>query len=161
MKTPRELLLERHQAAEAKLKGIRAEDLAACARAAAEASAACRPPSTLARLVQLFWQETVWPWRRVWAGVAAGWLVILALTLATSDTPKTASARPPGPNPEVLAALQQQEQLLSQLLGVETPPHVSGSRPPAPRSAAEPPPAAQWEAGSLQTILRPEILAEA
>ena len=36
MKTPRELILARHQSAEAKLKTIRAEDLAACARSAAE-----------------------------------------------------------------------------------------------------------------------------
>ena len=35
MKTPRELILERHQSAEAKLKAIRAEDLAACTRSAA------------------------------------------------------------------------------------------------------------------------------
>ena len=44
MNTPREIILARHQSAEAKLKGIRAEDLAACARSAAEPGLQ-RPPA--------------------------------------------------------------------------------------------------------------------
>ena len=155
MKTPRELILERHQAAEAKLRAIRAEDLAA------EASGQRQPLLNLAGIAQKLWLEALWPWRRVWIGVAASWLVILALSLGTGDIPRTASTKPPRPDPEVLAVLQQQEQLLTQLLGVGTPPHASLPRALGPRSAAEPPPGAEREADRLETTLRAEILAQA
>jgi hypothetical protein len=160
MKAPRELILERHQSAEAKLKAIRAEDLAACARSAAEASGQRQPSISLSAIAQQFWQETLWPWRRVWAGVAASWLVILALSLATGDTPRTAAIKPPRPDPEVLAVLQQQEQLLTQLLGAGTPPHASRPRTPGPRSAAEPPPGTEREAGRQETTLRAQLFAQ-
>ena len=159
MKTPRELILERHQSAEAKLKAIRAEDLAACTRSAAQASRQRQPSISLSAIARQFWQETFWPWRRVWAGVAASWLVILALNLATGDTPRTASIKPPRPDPEVLAVLQQQEQLLTQLLGPGAPPLVSRLRTPGPRSAAEPPPARNEGAGRRETTLREETFA--
>ncbi len=143
MKTPREVILERHQSAQTKLKVIRGEDLAACARSAA-AGASVGPQATL-RLGDIagqIWQEMFWPWRRIWAGVAATWLVILGLILAGGDMPRAASARPLRPNPEALAVLRQQELLLSQLLGREAPPRVTRPRTPSPRSAADMFPAA-------------------
>jgi hypothetical protein len=160
MKTPRELILERHQSAEAKLKAIRAGDLAASARSAAAASGERWPTFSLAAVAQRFWAETLWPWRRVWAGVAAGWLVVLALNLAGSETSTTVSARPARFNPEVQAVLQQQEELLAQLLGLETSPHASRARIPGPRSAAESAPGSRWEASRLETTLQPDIYAE-
>ena len=66
MKTPRELILERHQSAETKLKAIRAEDLAACARSAAQANCQAPPAFDFSTAVVKFWQETFWPWRRAW-----------------------------------------------------------------------------------------------
>ena len=155
MKTPRELILERHQAAEAKLEAIRAADLAA------EARGQRQPSLSLAAIARKFWLEALWPWRRVWIGLAASWLFILGLNLATGDIPRTASAKPPRPGPEVLAVLQQQEQLLTQLLGRGTQPHASRPRAPGPRSAAEPPPGTKPEAGGLETTLRAEIFAQA
>lgn len=146
MKTPREVILERHRAAEAKLKAIRAEDLAAEARGQ-------RPPSlSLAEIAQNFWLETIWPWRRVWAGVGAAWVVILGMSLASSDSPQPV-AQPSRLSPEVRAVLQQQEQLLTQLLGVEAPPPPPRTSKPGPRSAAEPAPATGQEASRLKDIL--------
>ena len=136
MKTPRELILERHQAAEAKLKALRAEDLAACARGAAEPSPA-RPP---APAPAGFWREAFWPWRRTWTAMAVIWVVILALTLASGEPPRVASARAPRPDPETLAILDEQKQLLAQLLGAGAPPPASRLRAPSPRSEAEPSP---------------------
>ena len=155
MKTPREVILERDQTAEAKLEAIRAEDLALAARGQRQ------PSLSLAAIVQRLWLEALWPWRRVWIGVAASWLVILAFSLGTGDIPRTASARPPRPDPEVLAVLQQQEELLTQLLGAGTPPHASLPRALGPRSAAEPPPGAEREADRLETHLRAETFAQA
>ena len=138
MKTPRELILERHRLAEAKLKAIRAEDLAACTRSAAQASRQRPPTFDLATAVARFWQEALWPWRRAWLGIAAAWVFILAFSLATGEAPRTASTKRPRPDPEVLAVLQEQKQLLTQLLDAGTPPHASRPRTPGPRSAAEP-----------------------
>lgn len=140
MKTPRELILERHQAAEAKLKAIRADDLAVCARLAAQPSPQRRRAFNLSTAAR-FWQETFWPWRRAWTGMAAIWVFILAFTLAFRETPRAASARPPRPDPEVLAVLQEQKELLTQLLGPGVPPLISHLRAPSPRSEADPPPA--------------------
>jgi hypothetical protein len=137
MKTPREVILERHQSAEAKLKAIRVEDLAACARSAVEASGERQATLSLSAIAGRLWQEMFSPWRRVWAGVAVTWVVILGLGLATGDMPRAASTGPRSANPEVLAVLQQQEQLLSQLLGREAPQRGSPSRTPGPRSAAD------------------------
>src|ERR1035437_5417973 len=160
MKTPRELILERHQSAEAKLKAIRAEDLAACARSAGQPSRQRPPAFDLSTAAVRFWQEAVWPWRRAWIGMAAIWLVILAFGLAARETPRIASTKPPRPDPEVLAVLQEQKQLLTQLLGPGAPPLVSPLRTPGPRSAAEPPPGRDEEAGRLETTLRAETFAQ-
>jgi len=72
MKTPRELILQRHQSAEPKLEAIRGEDLAACARAtAAQPSQQPEPFFNLRFLAMKFWQGSIRPWRRIWAGMAA------------------------------------------------------------------------------------------
>lgn len=159
MKTPRELILERHQSADAKLKAIRAEDLAACARSAVEPSRQRPPAFDLSAAATRFWQEALWPWRRAWLGLAALWLVILAVSLATGEVPAFAAAKPSQPTPEVLAALRQQQQLLTQLLGTEAPPPVARPRLPGPRSEAEPPPGTAEETRKPSISLRAENFA--
>ena len=149
MKTPRELILEHHQPAETKLKAIRAEDLAACARSAAQRSRARPSAFDFWTAVVRFWRETLWPWRRAWIGIAAIWVFILAFNLGTRETPRTASAKPPRPDAAELAVLQEQKQLLAQLLGKEAPVLVSRLRVPGPRSAVEPPPGRDEEASRL------------
>ena len=129
MKTPRELLLERHASAAARLPA-RGEDLAAYTRS----GCAIAESMPLSALVQSFWTQAIWPWRRVWTGIAVGWVVVLAFGLSGSDSSVAASVQGDRANPEVQAVLEQQEQLLSQLLGRETSSHAS---PPqnGPRSA--------------------------
>jgi hypothetical protein len=179
MKTPREIILGRHQSAEAKLKDIRAEDLAACVRSdrAPSRLAACRntpgcygnqssreplrPWLDLWNAAVSFWQEALWPWRRAWLGMAATWVFILAFSLAAGEAPRAASAKPPRPDPEALAVLQEQKELLAQLLGPGGPPQVSRLRTPGPRSEAEPPPQSDEGAGKRETILRAEAFGQA
>jgi hypothetical protein len=140
MKTPREVILERHQAAEARLMAIRAEDLAA------KANGQRRPSLSLADAAHKFWLEAIWPWRRVWTGVGAAWVVILGMNLVISD-PSQPVASQSRPSPEAQAVLQQQEQLLTQLLGTDTPPPPARPKPSGPRSALEP--AGIWRADKL------------
>ena len=161
MNTPRELILARHQSAEVKLKGIRAEDLAACARSAAEPSLQCPPAFDLAASARRFWQDTFEPWRRAWIGIGAVWLGLLVFSVATGETPRTASIKPPRPDPEALAVLREQRQLLAQLLGSSALPLISHLQTPGPRSAAEPPPGRNEGAGRLETTLRAQTFAQA
>lgn len=135
MKTPRDLLLERHQSAEAKLETIRAEDLARHARASAsQPSRQLKPSLSLASAARQFWQEALWPWRRVWLGLAFVWLVLLGLNLATDEGPKMASRKTLPPDPELLAALREQRRLMLELSEPTAPSPASVPRIPGPRS---------------------------
>jgi len=149
MKTPREIILERHQSAEDRLRQINPQDLAAYALSTAPGTdRSCRegPSSLLHRLlaemtsfltiaVKSFWQQSLWPWRKAWMSLAATWLVLLALSMDSQPGLK-AMAPPSGPpNPEILQARQNQLMLLGQLLDVEIP---SQPKKPSPRSERPP-----------------------
>lgn len=129
MKTPRELILEKHRGIESKLAQIRPEDLAALAQAEAMREARpVRPGFSLLDAACEFWQEAVWPWRRAWLGMAALWLVMLLAFAATDDAPRMARSKSRPPSPEVLAVLREQKQLMSQLCEP-----AASARPAEPR----------------------------
>jgi hypothetical protein len=73
-----------------------------------------------------WWRELLWPNPAAWAGLAAAWVVILALNLASSEKNNPDSATSPAPSPEVLQALIQQRQLFAELIR-------SGDLPPMER----------------------------
>ncbi len=135
MKTPREFLLERHHSAEAKLEAICAEDLAACARAASPGCRRPKFPANLEFLVTRLWRESLWPWRRIWCGLAAIWLVLLALNLGTREGPEMARRNTPQPSSEWLAALREERQL--RLRWSETEPSTPPVRLNMPRPRSE------------------------
>jgi len=135
MKTPRELILQRHQSAEPKLKAIRGEDLAACTRAtAAQPSRQPKPFFNLIFVAMKLWQESIRPWRRIWAAMAAIWLVLLALNLATRETPQMARHKTSLPDRELLAALREQERLMRQWFEPADLSPASHPKIPGPRS---------------------------
>jgi hypothetical protein len=119
MKTPREILLKRHQATVPKLDATRREVLNAELRAA-ETSPLNWP--------RVLWRELVWPCRRIWAGMAAVWLVILVVNFSMRDDSQTMAMQSPPPSPEMILTFRQQERLLAELIG-----------PNETRSAAPPP----------------------
>ena len=92
--------LDRHRSVEPALERITPATLAAYARASLATADRHLPPGIhLSCLVRTFWMESLWPWRRVWLGLSALWLVILAVNLASPNAPQVAGAKKPQPNP--------------------------------------------------------------
>ena len=81
MKTPREVLLQRHQSAEGKLDLIResvvSKTVSTVTGAKAGQGEGRRPSVT--RIVLTAWQELIWPSRYAWGGMAAVWLALFGL----------------------------------------------------------------------------------
>ena len=127
MKTPRELLLERHRAAGLKLDAVRREALKCLSREPGSAM----PLSLTTALRQFFW-----PHPRAWAGLAVVWVLILFLHVAARDTSEVATKETLPPSPDVALALKQQRQLRAELIGQSAPLESDRPRPllPRPRS---------------------------
>jgi len=131
MKTPREILLQRHRATETRLDEIRRTAIAQL-----ENPSRMRIDGLPLRALFTLWRELIWPCRRTWAGLAAVWLVLLTLQLASRDPAEAAARTTPPPSPEVLMVLRQQQLLLAEL--VERSESRAAERPktvaPRPRS---------------------------
>ena len=112
MKTPREILFERHQAIAPKLDAIRRKIVWEGRRAAVPTF---RVAGT-ATLPMLIWREVFWPWRRVWAGLAAVWLVILAGNLSLREPSPAITARSAAPSQEAIDWFRDQQKILAELL---------------------------------------------
>lgn len=94
---------------------------------------------SLALAFRVWWGELIWPARRVWAGFAAVWLVLLAVNLTDSEEGRSASVASATPPKEVVLALKQQRQLLTELLFSAPPePAEPPRRAPQPRSELQP-----------------------
>jgi len=134
MKTPREILLERHQAVAPKLKAIRREVIFAECREGRRVAVPKFRDAGMASFPRLLWRELVFPSRRIWAGLATVWLLILAVNFSLRDHSQTGALKIP--SPETIMSFQQEERLLAELTGpdelhaVEPPRKFS----PGPRS---------------------------
>lgn len=102
MKTPRELLLGRHEATGPRLDQIR--------RRVVDSVRSKRPV-----LVLKLWEELILPARHAWMGLAAGWVIILALNLAARGDAGVSVNQPGPPSADSVIALQRKEQLMAQL----------------------------------------------
>jgi len=95
--------------------------------------AAAQPPTSVparSQPTELWWTRLLWPYPRAWAGLAAAWVVILGLHLATREPAETTTAAraEATPGPEYRAQLQQQQQMLAELLGPAEPREAARSR---------------------------------
>lgn len=89
-------------------------------------------PSRLEATVS-WWRGILWPSPYFYAGLTAVWLVMLAVSLATSD--QTAEEDNAKAAPEVLRALRQQRHELAEFLATsDEKEKTTGRRSPAPRS---------------------------
>jgi hypothetical protein len=137
MKTPREILLERHRKADARLDAIREEVLSDNARSSAK-SERIELGAIPALIVKKLWLELVWPCRRIWAGLAAVWLVIGTVYVFSggSSGGSATLAQVPPPQTQAISALRERNEMLAQYLdGAQAPAAPEPSRP-GPRSSA-------------------------
>ena len=126
MKTPREILIEKHQAATPKLDAIRQSAVAAVY------DRRSFPSTTIAAtILNNIWRELILPSRRIWAGLAAVWILILAVNFSLRDHSQTVMAKVP--SPEMVSTFREQEELLTELIGPADPPVAEPQKPYVPR----------------------------
>jgi hypothetical protein len=129
MKTPREILLSRHQSATPNLNAIRRGMVAELNnKETKEQNFPAIFVSSFLCCLKNIWLELIWPSRRIWAGLAAVWILIFVANFSMRDhsQPQIASAPP---SPQILLAFRQQEQLLTELIGPIDPPVAEPAKP--------------------------------
>lgn len=144
MKTPREILFQRHRQVEPKLDAVRRKALAMLPMSEEsigtrlEISGSRQGVYSFHRAVGVLrkaWLELIWPSRRMWAGMAALWLVVLAANLEMKATSTTVPAVRSAHTRELARAFQEQQRLLAELLLPVNPPSAAPARSaPGPRS---------------------------
>jgi hypothetical protein len=135
MKTPREILLASHQAAEPRLDELRRHVVAGLA-----AESQRRPSTNRSWLAVL--EEFLRLPRPVLGGLATAWLIIIVLNVASRDAAVPAS---PGPqqmaktSKDTLQALREQKRLFAELVGTLKDPEAEAPRfVPRPRGELKP-----------------------
>ncbi|MGA2220992.1 MAG: hypothetical protein ABSH21_04285 [Verrucomicrobiia bacterium] len=145
MKTPREILLKRHQSVEPKLDRMWAETLAPAVAAVCNRResgvkrgvGAHRAPlqGLLFTVGWKLWRELIWPSRRIWAGLAVAWLLIIGLNMASSEPALQAASKTGPRSGEELRAFIEQRRLLAQLTdALPEPANTRKPNLPGPRS---------------------------
>jgi hypothetical protein len=79
----------------------------------------------------------LWPHPKAWAGLAAVWLVILALDFSQGNDSPVARESAQAPTPEMRVELRQQQQMLAELLGAHELSDADRPRPKAPQPHTE------------------------
>jgi hypothetical protein len=137
MKTPREILLAQHRAAEPKLDAIRYEVITEINRKGDKAQSQINLVSLCLGGFNKLWFELIFPSRRIWAGLAAAWILILIANISLRNQQQATMAKA-SPTPEMILAFRQQEKLLSELIGQREaqpaePPKIFTPRPSSRR----------------------------
>ena len=121
MKTPREVLFDRHRRATRSLDAIRERVLVNELRTQASDRLSApwlNVPVTAMKL----WRELILPCRRIWCALAVMWAVILALIFSSTDGRKSASRQSSASSPEVQVAVREQRLMRLELLGAPVTP---------------------------------------
>jgi len=81
----------------------------------------------------------LWPHPTAWAGLAAVWLLILGVNLTTQNATTVIAKRASPASPQVFMAFQEQERLLSELIGPRDTPVAEQPKLRLPRPRSERP----------------------
>jgi anti-sigma factor RsiW len=110
-------------------------------RWAAAIHAAAQPESvrrlTPAMAFCEWWRDVIWSSRRIWAGLAVAWLLILAGNFSLGDHPSTLARKSSPPSPEAIQSWRQQQRLLAELIGSSEAPATTPPKPFVPRPGSE------------------------
>lgn len=133
MKTPRDILLERHRAATPKLDAIRHKIVGR----ASSLSQNKEPETGKMPVLLLIWRELIFPSRRIWAGLAAIWIFIFIVNASQQDHSRVAMAKSSSSS-EMVLSFRQQQTVLAQLIGqmepqIAKPPKTFSPRPSSRR----------------------------
>jgi hypothetical protein len=115
MKTPRDLIFARHQAAASKLDAIRREVVTNFNHQDTKAPswAMILVSWCLDGSIQL-WRELVWPCRRIWTGLAIIWILLFIVNFSQRDGSQAGMAKS-APPPAMLMTFRDQQKLLNEL----------------------------------------------
>jgi hypothetical protein len=141
MKTPREILLERHAQVQPGLDAVRRKALATV-RVPIDAKmpqADVSNSSSFMFLLGKAWRELIWPSRHAWAGMAAVWLGVLVANLEMKASSAAIQPVRPAFSREMVRAFEERRRLLSELLPPSSPalvqvPQNENSAPAQPSS---------------------------
>ncbi len=114
------------------------QDILSAARKASAPHHAPRTPHQSALLVlrsQL--AALLWPHPAAWAGLAAVWVIILGLNLTSHDAASRVAKRSSPPSPQVFMAFQEQQRLLSELIGPRETPVAERPKTALPQPRSE------------------------
>jgi len=138
MKTPREILFARHQAAAPKLDPIRREVVRKLNnQATKEQSFPAVFVSSLLGCSNKFWQELILPSRRVWTGLAVVWVLIFAVNFSQRDTVSSVSGKPVR-SQAVMMSWQAQQRWMNELLADRSaPPEAERPKTFSPKPRTE------------------------
>lgn len=136
MKTPRELLFEKHQSANVALDSLRKQVVTEECRS--DARNTNRTPATLSfRVLLKLWCELIVPARQIWGGFACAWLAIAVINVVGADrSPRTEAARKAVPA-ATLMAFKEQQKILAELVGPAEPPDAEKPKTVSPQPRSE------------------------
>src|SRR5512140_2386196 len=141
MKTPREILLQKHAAANEQLDKIRAgvvSDLEG-------RSSAARQMRRVGPTFWPGWAELVWSMRGHVAALAGAWVLIALLTVQSAgDQPVVATTHSHAAEVELLLVARENRLHMRELLGT-TDPGSTHTAAPAPRPRSQSDPGAMWQ----------------
>jgi hypothetical protein len=138
MKTPRDILFAHHKNAAPKLDAIRREVVAELNHQ--DTKAQSRTENLVSWCLggsNKLWLELVWPCRRIWTGLAAVWILIIAVNLSQRDPAEMMARKSPPPSPEMILTFRQQEMLLAELIGPNEPRIAEPPKTFTPRPSSE------------------------
>jgi hypothetical protein len=114
------------------------QEILAAARDATASNQASRGthPSFLSTLnAQL--SALLWPHPKAWAGLAAAWIVILAVNFSMRDQTPVVAEKSAPLSPEMIMEMKQQRRLLAELIGPRDAPEADRSKPLVPQPRTE------------------------
>jgi hypothetical protein len=148
MKTPREVLLERHRCIETGLDRIRVEIVSNHLPVLPQIATATWTSRVIAWPFcagRKLWLELVWPARRVWAGFAFAWLMIVAAYFTDTERAATFKANRKRPAAEMRMVLEQQQRLMAEFTAQMEAPVADDPKRAAPKPRSDLLP--MWQVG--------------